>query len=676
MNLQTSLSGRLRNTNLPKNSALFPLFEAIVNSIHAIDERIELDNNYTLEDSSIKVSVLRSSQTTIDGSKPEIIGYQIEDNGVGFNARNYESFLTLDSEYKITKGCKGIGRLIWLKAFSYVSVESIFLENGNTYKRYFTFSPEGVSHEDVYQIEYSQPNTKVTLHNVKKDYLEAIPKTTETIGDRIIDHCFWYFLREGGAPNIIITDTDDSTNLNATFEYSNSAEIATETIQIKGIDFDLTHIKLKERSPFANCALFGAANRLVLSENLENKIQGLYGDLEKDSIPFSYVCFVSSQFLTDNVAPERLGFNIPETKEGLPFSDIAMDEIKEGVVGAVSIHLRQYLNENLQKTEDRINNFVNTQEPRYRSILKYLTPEDKAFNPSIRDSQLEMRLHKRLMDLERELLAEGRSLMHDVNISEVDYNHRLSEYLEKAADSKTSDLANYVAKRRVIIDLLEKSLERQESGNYSREEVIHKLIMPMRETSESISSEEYANLWLIDERLAFHSYLASDKTIKSMPITSNTSTKEPDLCALNIYDNPLLVNEGASRPLAAITVVELKRPMRDDAKGGEKDNPIEQALSYLEKIRQGDATDPKGRPIPAPNDIPGFCYIICDITPSIVRCCKNMGCLQETQDKMGYFGYHPNYKSYIEVISFNKLVQQAKERNRMFFQKLGIPTGL
>lgn len=49
MNLQTSLSGRLRNTNLPKKSALFPLFEAIVNSIHAIDERIESFDNYDRE---------------------------------------------------------------------------------------------------------------------------------------------------------------------------------------------------------------------------------------------------------------------------------------------------------------------------------------------------------------------------------------------------------------------------------------------------------------------------------------------------------------------------------------------------------------------------------------------------------------------------------------------------
>ena len=105
--------------------------------------------------------------------------------------------------------------------------------------------------------------------------------------------------------------------------------------------------------------------------------------------------------------------------------------------------------------------------------------------------------------------------------------------------------------------------------------------MPMRETSDSIISEDCGNLWLIDERLAFHSYLASDKTIKSMPITSDDSTKEPDICAFNVFSNPILVNEGRSMPLASITIIELKRPMRDDAKTGEKEDPILQTLIYL-----------------------------------------------------------------------------------------------
>lgn len=676
MNLQTSLSGRLRNTILPKKSALFPIFEAIVNSIHAIDERVEFDDEYALDDSKITISFVRSSQGTLDGSKSEIIGFQIEDNGIGFNTKNYDSFLTLDSEYKIAKGCKGIGRLIWLKAFSTVKVESHFVEDGKSYLRQFTFNVDGLFNESLTEVEATSPSTKVTLLNISKDYLPYISKSTDTIASKIIDHCFWYFLREGGAPSIVISDDNDHTNLNAKFEYSKSAEISCETIKINNIDFEITHINLKEGSPYSNQALFGAANRLVLAENLEPRIQGLYGDLEKDGTPFSYVCFVSSSFLTDNVAPERLGFNIPEKKEDGSFEDISLEEIKEAVVSSVRTHLSQYLTENLQRTEERIVSFVNTQEPRYRSILKHLTPEDKAFNPNIKDSQLELRLHKRLTEIDRQLMAEGHSLMHDDNIEEEDFKQRLKDYLAKSADSKASDLASYVAKRKVIIDLLEKSLERHDDGKYSREETIHQLIMPMRQTSDSLQTEEHANLWLIDERLAFHAYLASDKTLRSMPITSDSSNKEPDLCALNVYDNPLLVNDGAARPLAAITVVELKRPMRDDAKEGEKENPIEQALNYLERIRQGEAIDPKGRPIPAPNDIPGFCYIICDITPSIKQRCKAMGCLQESQDKMGYFGYHPNFKAYIEVISFNKLVQQAKERNRMFFQKLGIPTGL
>ena len=43
MTLNTSLKGRLRNTNLPKSYALLALYKAVVNSIHSIDERIKND---------------------------------------------------------------------------------------------------------------------------------------------------------------------------------------------------------------------------------------------------------------------------------------------------------------------------------------------------------------------------------------------------------------------------------------------------------------------------------------------------------------------------------------------------------------------------------------------------------------------------------------------------------
>lgn len=37
----SNLRGKVRNFSLPKNRPLIPLYEAIVNSINAIDERIE-----------------------------------------------------------------------------------------------------------------------------------------------------------------------------------------------------------------------------------------------------------------------------------------------------------------------------------------------------------------------------------------------------------------------------------------------------------------------------------------------------------------------------------------------------------------------------------------------------------------------------------------------------------
>ena len=251
------------------------------------------------------------------------------------------------------------------------------------------------------------------------------------------------------------------------------------------------------------------------------------------------------------------------------------------------------------------------------------------------------------------------------------YEKRLRSYLDKVEDIKKSDLANYVSHRKVILDLLEKAIQRGENGKYAREDLIHNLIMPMGYESNELIFDN-SNLWIVDERLAFHNYLASDKQLCSMPISNSSETKEPDLCALNVFDNPMLVTEGKKLPLASIVVVEIKRPMRNDAAEGEEKDPIEQALGYLKRIRDGEVTTATGRPIPESEHIPGFCHIICDITPSIQRRCEVHDAIL-TSDGLGYFFFHKNYKAYVEVISFDRLVNAAKERNRAFFDKLGLP---
>ena len=80
-----------------------------------------------------------------------------------------------------------------------------------------------------------------------------------------------------------------------------------------------------------------------------------------------------------------------------------------------------------------------------------------------------------------------------------------------------------------------------------------------------------------------------------------------------------------------------------------------------------------GRPIPASRDQPAFCYVLADLTPTMVSRCEYAG-LRPTHDGMGYFGFNEPHKAYIEVMSFDRLVNSATERNRAFFDKLGLPS--
>jgi len=40
------------------------------------------------------------------------------------------------------------------------------------------------------------------------------------------------------------------------------------------------------------------------------------------------------------------------------------------------------------------------------------------------------------------------------------------------------------------------------------------------------------------------------------------------------------------------------------------------------------------------------------------------------QDNMGYFGYNKSLTTYVEIISFDKLITDAKKRNQILFEKL------
>lgn len=675
MSLHTNLQGRLRNTSLNKSHGLLPVFEAVVNSIHSIEENGNLETT-----GQITLELIRSDQTPLNFEAltvNEITGFTVQDNGIGFNDANIESFETLDSDHKIDKGCRGVGRLLWLKAFDRADISSIYKnETGELLKRDFSFDAKnGIQlGNPTSVVAGSKIQTTLQLKGFDEGFRNSSPKNAHTIADALLEHCLWYFVRDAGSPRIFVKDDTETISLEDLYNKYMHSSAQHDSINIKNVKFELTHIKFRSSANKKHSMSLCASSRLVKEESIQGKIPGLYGKITDENGDFIYACYVSSPFLDSRVRAERTSFDIAEHFDGFfANTEISLRDIRENVIECAKVYLQDFLSANVKAGQERVEEFIAQKAPRYRPILSRIDEQELIVDPSISDKDLELHLYKHWTDIEHQLIEKGHDIMTvGDNESLGDYQERLNDYLRTAEDLKKSDLANYVSHRRVILDILEKSIQPLANGRYAREELIHELIMPLRKNSNEISLDS-CNLWLLDERLAFHDYLASDTSLNAMPITGDTSGKEPDICALNVCDNPILVSDKQTLPLASITVVEIKRPMRNDAKAGEEKDPIEQALGYLNRIREGKVKTAKGLLIPNSADVPGYCYVICDLTDSIIQRCK-MSDLLPTHDHMGYFGYNKNYKAYIEVISYNQLVKSAKERNHAFFEKLGLPS--
>ena len=143
--MKTDVAGRVKNTPLAASKPLLPLYEAVVNSIQAIQEAKE-------QNGRIGITIVRDNNHLLKDSEPtigEIIGFEVHDNGIGFNDQNYHAFETSDTTYKANRGGKGIGRFLWLVAFDRVEVVSHFKCDGKIQCRRFDFVPAGDGIKDM-----------------------------------------------------------------------------------------------------------------------------------------------------------------------------------------------------------------------------------------------------------------------------------------------------------------------------------------------------------------------------------------------------------------------------------------------------------------------------------------------------------------------------------------------
>lgn len=659
----SNLRGKVRNFSLPKNRPLVPLYEAIVNAINAIDERIEKQGFFN---GRVEIEVIRDKTLLADSDKNTVHGFRVQDNGVGFNEANMASFMEADSDYKFDIGGKGVGRFSWLKAFSSVQITSTYEEEGQFLTRQFDFSLDRPDIDDNLKDAIGETEfcTVVELLNYKEDYEKEVPKQLNTIATRIIQHCLVHFLSDS-CPEILIYDNEKRLSLNQIFSDHFSTDENKSIVTVGEQVFSLLNIKIYDRAFKQKNRLYLCANdRLVDSKDLEKIIVDLDSEIfEKEG--YWYLGVLTGKYFDENVDANRLSFCIPKEGSDLLSADPCLDDIVQSTSMAVQEYLSEYLSSVEERKRKRIQMFTTEIAPQYRHLVHYAQERIATLKPGLSDEELDDALYVIKRDFENQTKAECINLMELLEkgtISPEEYQRQFQNTISKVSDVNRAALAEYVIHRRIILNLFSHGLDIKDDGKFNLEKYMHQLIYPMRSTSDDMPYENH-NLWLIDEKLSFCQFISSDK-----PFDDEQSGSRADILVL---ESPVVVAESKNTGITydTITIFELKRPMRDDY--DMEKNPVIQLQDYARKIIDGKAKDNKHRLIHVSETTQFYLYAICDITPSLDRVLEQMS-FTRTPDKQGAYFYNNKLHAYIEVLSYDKIKNDSEKRNKVLFNKLGI----
>jgi anti-sigma regulatory factor (Ser/Thr protein kinase) len=637
--MKLNVARKIKHYKLAKTKAYYSIFEAISNSIDSylsLKKPIEIWVEFYRDNTGLDLGNEAKNYQQI----------RIIDQGIGFNKDNYDSFNTSDSDYKEIYGGKGLGRFSWLKVFEEVKVESVYQEGGKYYLRKFDFkrTEEGIANSQTRETSKDETGTTISLINQKKGW--EIPRKISTFCEKLIEGFLPLFVNNANL-QITLTDKDvnESINVQQYFKENYRGEIGSTAFEIKGKPFSLSVHKSIIGN--ANQFILFAHNRATKIIDLSRHIIDLNAKLEENSEEFHIMAFLTGQYLDGIVSPERDDFDFDNDE-----ADITMDELTGKSFSEIKTLIQNILANIHRDKEFKIKQFIANEAPEYRYILQKRPEIIDAIRPTASKADIETHLHSAEMQYKEETRLEVAKILQKEDID----NDEIERVYLEVSETAKADLAKYIISRNRVMELLDKKISLNDDKKYNKEDELHKLFYQMKVTSDSVPYE-CNNLWLIDERLNFHDYLASD-----LPLDGDKGDR-PDII---VYNVPHYFN-NVDTPNNSFSIIEFKRPMRDDY--SDNDNPIEQIVKYIDEIRAGKAKKQNGQIITVTPTTPCFAYAVCTLTPNIRRICERRD-FNKSYDNLGYFFYIKNFNTYFEVLSYEKIVKDAKIRNRIFMKKL------
>lgn len=638
-----------------------PLFEAVSNSIHSTQDRFK--DNVTTEGKIIVTLTMASRK-----SPSKIV---VEDNGVGLDGTNFEAFTTTDTDNKISRGGKGVGRLLWLDCFETIRVSSTSIETGGPKRRGFRFvlsqadqiqdydesEPEGTAPETGVLIEFDglRDNGYKAKFPGRPAYVfqhftsHFLPTFIGSCSPRITVHCGDETRHYPDEINSIIHRREIVESI-ATFEYGTLRLTLMECDKVASADLQGSHF-----------VHFIAHDRTVHSQKIDGKLGLKYFGPKEDRV---FHAVLTGKFLDDNVNQERTKFQ---------FEDAVLDR----VVNDVCIpHIEKFLEEPLLELRQDQRTRVKAITESYPSVAFGDVDElqDKLPSGELNNDAIFGHLSRERYRRDQRQAEKIRAVLDRLKESPVDIDSFASAI--KAAgmaieEAEQKSLTEYIVRRKVVLDfieiLLEKVRDDSRDSSYQREEILHSFICPLRVNTLSDGGRKIVpatshDLWIIDERLTFAQYFSSDEEFQKLS-GSVASDDRPDVLIFD-HVHGLRQTDDPSRVL----LVEFKRPGRTNYAADE--NPLHQVERYVRQLLEGGKIDVKGRPIKLKEDTVFYCFIIADIVGKMDDWTYSW---DRTADGRGRF-YQPRsgFRGSIELIAWDTLISDARERNQAFFDRAGI----
>lgn len=235
--MQANIKGLVDRLELSQAKAMMPLYEAISNAVDAIEEYQDGFKRH-----AIRIRLIESDDLAHQGGDGTFVvdGFDVIDDGVGFNDKNLASFKEAHTLSKVKLGGRGVGRFTFLKVFTSVHIRSVFKREGQALLREFDFSIEDELKGADATKEVNEPSgTMTSLRGMNEQFRAGWPTQPETIAERIIAHFLIRFAARSCPPMTLESPGHAPIDLQALFQSTVLAHIEEQFFEASGYTFSL-----------------------------------------------------------------------------------------------------------------------------------------------------------------------------------------------------------------------------------------------------------------------------------------------------------------------------------------------------------------------------------------------------------------------------------------------------